>query len=736
MNKMYFAYKYLIILSFGFLFLSSESAFAQKTDSLKAALQNTGGKEKINLLNRLSDHYLLENPSKSIQYGQKALTLAKETKDTNLMAHGYLNIGHAFRYQSSYQEALDSLYRTIPMIENIDASLRTQILNLIGMLHQDLGHDTISTKAFINKIKSNQNPDYISKNIKILSKLTSFYYNNKNYSKALSYAFRLAIFQKIDNDTLALTRTMNQICSYYLKLNMYNRALRYGNIAFNYVSSENKNDTLKATIYNNLGKAHLNLENTENAIRAFNKSNNIAQRLKDTSLMINNALSLGTIYAEKGNHQKALQYFYTASVHSKKLKLKNTLANILIEKAKSLIEAEQYTKAAQALKQAEQQADKENLEAYASAYHTLSKLYEKQGSPSKSLHYLKKYIAYKDSLNREEKEQAIEEVKSNYEVDKKEQRINLLQKDSRIKELELSREKARITILIIGLSALVVVVILIVILYRNKIKTNRVLAVQNHQIKEQNEELNIINERLLETEKHLKKSNATKDKFFSIIAHDVKSPLNAFRSIIYSLKNSKKQTPETIFNYLDELDYYSSATMELLNNLLLWARSQDEDIEPNYEEVDLIEVIVASKNNMYNNFQKKAIKIDTPEIKKMLVPTDRNMVEFIVRNLLNNAIKFTPVGGHIKIELINQNHDVIFSVIDNGKGMDSKTKQKIENKEYISNPGTEKEKGTGLGLSMCQYFLTKLNGKMNVISEKGKGTRIDIFLSNAMKENE
>ena len=731
MNKTCFTYWLLFVLTPGLILIFSGSAFSQKIDSLEAALKSRNGVEKIRLLNTLSEHYLLENPSKSIKYGEEALALAMKTENTNLIARGYLNIGHALRYQSGYKEALDSLYLTIPMIENIDEALRTQIINLIGMLHQDLGHDTVSTRAFINRIRSNKNPNYIRKNKKILNKLSSYYESNENYNKALAYAFRLAVFQKISDDTLALSHTMNEVCSYYLKLEMYQRALRYGRIAFEHVSTGDNNDSLKAIILNNLGKSHMNLGNTDFAIKALNKSNHIARHIRDTSLLIDNASSLGNIYAEKSKHQQAIRFFDTASTLARKKKLNNILANILIGKAKSLIETKQYKQAETSLKQAEQQADNKNFDAYAATCNTFAKLYEEQGAQSKSLQYLKKYIAYKDSLNRDEKQKAIEEVKSNYEVDKKEQRIDLLQKDSRIKELELSREKARISILIIGLSALIVVVVLIVILYRNKIKTNRVLAVQNHQIKEQNEELNIINERLLETERHLKKSNATKDKFFSIIAHDIKSPLNAFRSIIYSLKNSKTQKPETIFNYLDQLDYYSSTTMELLNNLLLWARSQDEDIEPNYENVELVEVIEESKNNLYNNFRKKAITVDSPEIKELIARTDRNMVEFIIRNLVNNAIKFTPAGGHIRIELSNHNHDVIFSVIDNGKGMDSKTKQKIENKEYISNPGTEKEKGTGLGLSMCQYFLSKLDGSLQVESEPGKGTRIDVTLSNA-----
>jgi signal transduction histidine kinase len=736
MNKTYYTYWHLLlVITFGLVLLFTGPVFSQKIDSLEIALQNTSGKEKIKLLNTLSEEYLLENPAKSIEYAQKALIHAQVLEDTNLIARGYLNIGHAFRYQSSYQKALDSLYRTIPMIENINASLRTQIINLIGMLHQDLGHDTLSTRAFLNKIKSNKNPDYIRKNTRILSKISNYYKNNKNYKKALSYALRLAIFQKIANDTTSLIKTMNKICAYYLQMGMYRQALSYGRIASKQASALNGKERLKATIYNNLGKAHSHLGDNNSAIKAFIESNKLAHQLKDTSLLINNALYLGKINAENSNHQKALQYFDTASVFAHEKNRNNIFANILIEKAQTLLETRQYSQAARTLKHAEKRADKKSFKAYASIYNILSKLYEKQGSQSKSLHYLKKYITYKDSLNQEEKQKAIEKVKSNYEVDKKEQRINLLKKDSRIKELELSRDKARINMLIIGLSALVVVIVLIIVLYHNKIKTNRVLALQNHQIKEQNEELNIINERLLETEKHLKKSNATKDKFFSIIAHDIKSPLNSFRSIIYSLKNSKTQTPETIFNYLDELDYYSSTTMELLNNLLLWARSQDEDIEPNYKEFDLIEVIEESKNNLYNNLRKKAINIKMPETKNVIVRTDRNMIEFITRNLINNAIKFTPKGGKINIQVSSENDDVTFSVIDNGQGMDEETKHKIENKDYISNPGTEKEKGTGLGLSMCQYFLSKINGTLNVESEPGKGTRIDVILPNSRITN-
>ncbi len=705
--------------------------FAQNLDSLETKLENSRGKEKIAVLNEIADYYLFEDLHKSCEYGKMALRLSKENNDSSLMIASYLRIGYALRYQYKYESALDSLYQTVPLLDKINHQMQTDILNLIGLLHQDLGHDTISTQNFISQIESKNDPEYLKRNMRILSKLAEYYEDKENFQKALSYMAKHAVFQNVAGDTTGLVFTLNTISQYYNKLGLIQEAIRYANVALENTQTKGHLDSLRGEIYQNIGLFNMEINKPAKALEAFKNSYQIAKESNNKIILSKRALWLGKAIAKQRNHSNALDYFREAYQLSVETANHNNTAEILLESAKSNMILKKYSDALKNLNDALNYTTKDQFELRSEIYKTFSALYENQGNVSKSLESLKHHIVYEDSLNKKEKQQSLSNLRSQYEVDKKEQRIKTLQMDSRIKALDLEKRKARITSLIIGITALIVVIILVFFLYTNKIRTNRALALQNHQIKEQNEELNIINERLSEAEKSLKKSNTTKDKFFSIIAHDVKNPLNTFRSIIYAVKNSKDQDKNIIQTYLDELDYYAHTTIELLNNLLFWARSQEEDIEPQKIFFDLKEVIDKTIQEQYSSIQKKNIKIKIPG-KCIEINSDKNMIEFVVRNLLSNAIKFSHPGGNINIETSVTHPDVSICFIDNGTGMDEQTLGKLRNSEYISHTGTQKEKGAGLGLSMCNYLLNKLNGKMKIDSKKNKGTRIEISLTNAI----
>lgn len=705
-------------------------SFSQNIDSLETELKNTQGKEKVTILNKMADYYLFENLDKSLEYSDEALHISKKNNDSTFLAASYLRMGYALRYQSKYQAALDSLYQTVPMIEQLNEQMQTDILNLIGLLHQDLRHDTISTQNFIQEIESNQDPGYINKNMQILSKLATYYETKENYQKALSYLAKYAVFQSVAGDTAGVVFTLNRISGYYNKMDLNAEALRYANIALERATSGNHPDSLRGEILENIGTFYLENNQLEEAIDAFKNSYRIAKSIKQSNALSDRALLLGKIYAGEGIHDTALKFFREAYIASKENQKFLNTAEVLLESAKSDMALAEYSKALEKLKEASGFTDENELEIKAKICKTFAELYKHLGNNEKSLSYLQQHIKYNDSLHKKDKEEALSRLHSNYEVDKKEQRIETLQMDSRISALELEKRKAKITSLVTGLTGLIIVVVLIIILYTNKIRTSRVLALQNHQIKEQNEELNIINERLSEAEKRLKKSNATKDKFFSIIAHDVKNPLNAFRSIIYSIKNSKEKKKRNLTPYLDELDYYSLTTIDLLNNLLLWARSQEEDIEPEFSKINLKGIIDKAVREQNNSLQKKEITVNVPD-KELTILSDKNMVDFIIRNLLSNAIKFSNSGENINIEIKKQQQDVLFRITDEGVGMKPNILHKLNNKEYVSTEGTNKEKGAGVGLTMCQYFLEKIRGTMKIFSSEGKGTRIEILLTNA-----
>jgi PAS domain S-box-containing protein len=254
---------------------------------------------------------------------------------------------------------------------------------------------------------------------------------------------------------------------------------------------------------------------------------------------------------------------------------------------------------------------------------------------------------------------------------------------------------------------------------------------------------------LKEREMKLKELNATKDKFFSIIAHDLKSPFNGIIGISNLMKEEAKRLDlHTIHQYANMINSSALQTYRLLENLLNWARIQQGKITFCPTNILLKHLINETISLLHESaFQKKIQIIDnTPS--NLKVKIDEGMIETILRNLISNAIKFTPVGGRIEIQTNVINTDIEISVSDNGVGINEENIHKLFNIDTnYTMPGTEKEKGTGLGLILCKEFAEKHNGKINVESIIGKGSKftislpscssefVDVEINNAMNNN-
>ena len=218
--------------------------------------------------------------------------------------------------------------------------------------------------------------------------------------------------------------------------------------------------------------------------------------------------------------------------------------------------------------------------------------------------------------------------------------------------------------------------------------------------------------------------NATKDKMFSIIAHDLRSPIGNLKAMIeYILENPEEFDKNEISDILYSLKDSSIATYELLENLLNWAKSQQNLIEYNPEINDISEIVNHSVKIFANAAKRKNIILKNNIQTKINALFDINMIRTVLRNLIHNAIKFTKEKGEILINYKLKNNNIIISITDNGVGIDNKNKNKlfIQN-HFFTTYGTNQEKGTGIGLSLCKEFVEKNNGKIWVESELNKGT--------------
>jgi PAS domain S-box-containing protein len=235
----------------------------------------------------------------------------------------------------------------------------------------------------------------------------------------------------------------------------------------------------------------------------------------------------------------------------------------------------------------------------------------------------------------------------------------------------------------------------------------------------------IIEEQLKEYAGELKELNATKDKFFSIIAHDLKGPFNAILGFSELLSESYDDFDEDEKKkFIHNIKIASDSTFKLLENLLDWSRLQTGKINPVPEMIDLSLLTVENISVLKSMADSKHIKLYSSIQYNTRVYADANMVRTVIRNLVSNAIKFTPPGGEVRIVAIENNQMVEFCVADNGVGISNDRKNVLFHiEEKISTQGTANETGTGLGLLLCKEMIERQGGHIWVESEEGKGSR-------------
>jgi signal transduction histidine kinase len=241
---------------------------------------------------------------------------------------------------------------------------------------------------------------------------------------------------------------------------------------------------------------------------------------------------------------------------------------------------------------------------------------------------------------------------------------------------------------------------------------------------------------LEEHKQQLKELNATKDKFFSIIAHDLRNPVSALFNFSEFLEsNINTISPDEFQQYLSIIHTTAKGLFDLLEELLLWANLQSNHYEFKPTNLQLFEEANSVVGLLSANAARKNIQMETNIDHKTLVYADHNMLHTILRNLLTNAIKYTPTNGLVKIYSQIDDNKAYITVSDTGIGL---TKENIENlfriDQQSSTPGTDGEPGTGLGLVLCKEMVERNNGNISVESEPDKGSSFTFILPTPTSE--
>lgn len=490
------------------------------------------------------------------------------------------------------------------------------------------------------------------------------------------------------------------------------------------MAEEIQADSLLANAYRFLGGLYKSSGEYKHANDLLNKALLLYEKMNDPQRIIIILNFIGSNLKQSGQPSKALRY-YTRSIKLAKkfndLTLLSTTENLI---GNACMETGNMEKALMFFSQSLDHAtETKNKTLITSIYRSFCHYYVKTGNFKEAYQFDTIYYNLKDSLFSVRNARKIAQLKEIYDTENKDKKLAVLKSTQTMESLEIKRRRTfenYMTTFAIILFLMMTSGLYYLYLKR---KTNKILSVKNKQQEE-------TNQLLVESEKQLRDINDTKNKFLTIIAHDLISPFNALLGFTELMAEEAKS------HHIDEIKKYSGVISQslknlhhLLENLLQWSKTQRGIIDFHPEFFDLSK----TASNLVTFFElsarKKKIKLFEDLKGGNIVYADANLVSTILRNLISNAIKFSPIGGWVKITSKEENGFIEVSVSDNGTGVKKENIEKLFRIDtHYTQKGTSNEQGTGLGLIIVKEFVEKNGGKIWVESEEKKGSTFKFTL--------
>jgi len=534
----------------------------------------------------------------------------------------------------------------------------------------------------------------------------------------------------VNNEVIELVNNFEVAASYYKKQQAYDNLaitcleianyfsrsnnLKYADQYYEEVLSVKKHITNKRVL--NLVK--FNLANHLNKKKEYNKSIALYRELEADSTKLSEAKlgllknNIGVILLKQKRYE--LSYEYLTNAYNIRLRLgdKNQLTstlNNLFYLSLELGYLEQSRVFKEELEELlEDCSDSENNLSF--IYNCIT-FYLKTDDKLAASNYFKQYINLKDSITNSTFSEKLIEMQKGFELKEKDQEIALLQKEDALNKAHLKTKN-----ILIGVTASFLLILLVVGYLINR--QRKELAQSRRRLMRQKEDITGMNEQL-------RVSNLAKDRILAVIGHDLRGPVGGLKELIELYMELPEYEPHDIENLLKSAREASTSTYHLLENLLSWANSQRGDIVYSPVATPIAPLVKQSVNLLDKSINTRNVifKYDIPEA--LVMQVDLNMLRTIIRNLVSNALKYSPENGTITVGIDTAGNSTTFYVSDQGKGMTAEETQSIFKKKETYFIGSElTAKGTGLGLILCKEFVERHGGSIWIDSELGVGTKV------------
>lgn len=646
----------------------------------------------INTLNNLAKAFLLlKNRAESIASLNKALELSKEIGDPLTEANIHNELGNTYLSIDDYPEALRRYLLALKIRHSYgkDEDIARTMVN-IALVYRRLGLFRNAQK-YLSEAKDlatnlDTKPDL---KIYIYQNMGNVYYDQKQYTEAINAYHKALELSEQKGDDLQVTRVLKNIAQTYLDLNKPSKARNTITQAIKIALRSNQNQML-ADLYNTLGNIERHDNNFDLALTHYSTAKS---KYKQNLNADGEALCLrkiGEIHSLQGRYKDA-----KANINQS-IRIGKTVGNPYLVLLGTL---------------------------------ALSEIEKAQGKFQNALTLYQKYVYLKDSIENAKRNEANIDAHINLELDKTKTEVKLIEAevDALRAKVELDRErinkqKAQRNFLITVVIFLLFIALGVLYLFYQKKNLARLQ-------REKYEEEERINQKLKQYQTELEQTIKTKDKLFSIVAHDLRSPFTALVGLSEILATKADEfLPSEVKEFSNHIHLSASNVLALTENLLSWSQSQTGKLTLNPAYINVSELIFKAVKVASLPAGEKGITIETNCDRSVTAFADYDTLLTIIRNLISNAIKFTPSGGKILVQALSDNQKVKINVTDTGVGISPENLKNLFKLDGFTTKGTNSESGTGLGLMLCKEFTEANGGTIDVSSTLGKGTTFTITL--------
>jgi len=550
------------------------------------------------------------------------------------------------------------------------------------------------------------------------------YYRRGDFARALEDSYEGLKLSEITGDEEELARALNNIGAVYFEQRQFISSIVQFKLALE--TSQNLRDTASMVrSLNNIAYASLHAGlNLDSAMAVNQKALLLSEKINNNYLISFCYRVRGEIYEVRGQHQQALadyqethRYGLLSNLSSIKVATAHRIGRVLFALNK-VDDAQRVL--LENVKEAQALGYRDELE---KSYKLLAQVYERKNNPRLAYHYLNMHLVLHDSLFNEQNTAKLASLKSKFEADIKQTQIELLTKESALKQEEIMRQRLQLYAVIGGWSFVCIIAVTLLISFQRAKRAKTKLEYQKEELARKNR---VIEEKSAE----LARLNTTKDKLFSIIGHDFRSPLQSLKGMLDLI--SRGNLTQTEFNlYSRELKNKIDIVYMNLNNLLNWSVMQLQGIQTKPVTLKIKDVADEIVHMYKEASQQKGIFLCNNIPDEVSAFADRDHTHLIIRNLVGNAVKFTS-SGTITLSAYCTEDFVAVNVEDSGIGIAKEDVDKLFNNQSLwTSKGTNNEKGLGLGLHLCKEFIEKNYGELSVKSTIGIGTTFTFTLRKA-----